>query len=177
MRILVFGLLAVFVGLSPTMEGEALAQQSKSKLGILFGTIPEETKSLFAKDDKGNQLGKFNWEKGLPTYVEFLLPAKRYSIDVPGPIRSIEVETSADAQTFVEYTPFTTDNGEQGVEIRSWRGRPSDTITKAISELRNAKAVPSVVKWNPESGNDKIRFSTDPPWPNPFDNPPPRPRK
>jgi hypothetical protein len=132
---------------------------------------------LFAKDDKGTQLGKISWMKGLPTYVEFLLPAKRYSIDIPGPIRSIEVETSADAQTFVEYTPFTTDNGEQGVQIRSWRGAPSDTITKAISELKRAKAVPSVVRWNAEPGDDKIRFSTDPPWPNPFDTPPPPPRK
>jgi hypothetical protein len=86
MRVLLFGLLAAFVGLSPTMEGEALAEESKSKLGILFGILPDESKSLFAKDDKGTQLGKISWMKGLPTYVEFLLPAKRYSIDIPGPI-------------------------------------------------------------------------------------------
>jgi hypothetical protein len=177
MRVLPFALLVGSFIINTLVETEALAQDSHSKLGIFFNIAPEESKSLFVKDASGNQLKNFNWKKGLPTYIEFSLPAKRYSIDIPGPIRSIEVETSSDAQTFVQFAPYITENGEQGVEIKSWRGAPSPTITKAISQLKDANVGSSVVKWDLKSNGSTILFSTDPPWPNPFEKPSPPPIK
>jgi hypothetical protein len=153
------------------------AQDSQSKLGVFIGVAFPESKNLLVKDSNGKLLDKFKWTKGLPTYVEFFLPAKRYNIDIPGPIKSIEVETSSDVQTFVQYVPITTERGEHGVQITSWRGEPNSTIAKAILELKDAKAGPALVKWDPESNGKTIFFSTDPPWPNPFEkpNPPPNP--
>jgi hypothetical protein len=174
MRALALALLACVV-LEAASQGRALAQAADSKLGILFGTSPPESKSLLIKDASGQLLDKFQWAKGLPAYVEFFLPAQRYNINTPGPIRSIEIETSSDAQTFLQYLPVTLEGGRQGVQITSWRGEPGPTITKAISELREARIGLVVVKWDLPSNGKTILFSTDPPWPNPFGNPRPPP--
>ena len=147
-----------------------MPQSSQSTLILFVASEPTEPTDLLVKDTNGKLLDQFKWIKGLPAYREFVLPPKEYTIIIPGPIRSIRVGTSGDTQTFVQYA-FTTENGEQGVQITSWRGKPSATITKAVSELRDAKADLEPVKLDWAPTTSEILLSTDPPWPNPFDPP------
>ena len=154
MRILARVLLALIVLGAGTVE-PAVPQNSQSTLILFVASEPTEPKVLLFKDANGKILDEFKWIKGLPAYREFILPAKDYRILIPGPIKSIEVGTSSDAQTFVQYA-FTTANGAQGVQITSWRGKPSATITKAVSELRDAKADLEPVKLDLGSNGTKF---------------------
>jgi hypothetical protein len=176
MQILAKALLA-FIVLGSGVLTPAIAQNSSSILGILFDVSPLESRAMIVKNSDERVLDNFKWMKGLPAYVEFSLPAKTYTIDFPGPIRSIQVETSSGAQTFVQYVPITTENGEPGVQITVWRGKASATIRKAISDLKEANTNLMRVTLGVAPPDNKILLSTDPPWSGPFDPPPPPPRK
>jgi len=152
-----------------------VSEDSQSSLVLFVASELSDSKALLVKDANGKILDKFEWLKGLPAYREFILPPKNYSLLFPGPIKSIDVGTSSGVKTFVQYA-FTTENGAQAVEITSWRGEPNATITKAISELTNFKVDLQAVRLELGPEGTEIRFSTDPPYPNPFD-PPPRERE
>jgi hypothetical protein len=163
--------------LSIVVVWPATAQNSISSLVVFVSVDSPENRAVAVSNLGGKVLDTSEWLKGHPFYREFLLPAKEYKIAVPGPISSVAVTTTSDASTFLEFSPITTENGEKGVEIRSWHGKPSLAIDKAVAGFKAQGADKTIEPSKLDVGSDsKISFSTDPPWPTPFD-PPPDPKK
>ena len=154
----------------------ASAQESRLTLFVKGeSSFPVKEMTFVVTDINGKILDKYDWSTSKPLYREFILPTANYKINIPGPISAIDIGTASGVSTFLVLAPYSTEAGEKGVQITSWRGQPSDTVENAIRELKtyDPKAL-SPVRLN-VVGNASLRFSTDPPWPNPFEKPSPTP--
>ena len=149
---------------------------------ILF--VPVESpiaREFFIKNADGKVLYASKWKSGIPFFRELALPKANYKINfVNTPIASVTIGTALGLNTFLEFGPYVTQRGDVGVQIRSWRGSKDAEIEQALYKIKEAgdeEALREVKLPKDEIGN-ALFFSTDPPWPNPFETPkPPPPQK
>jgi hypothetical protein len=162
-------LVAFFFFLSGTIM-PTVSQTLQSRLIVFLASEPSESHVLLFKDANEKIVSDAKWISGLPFSREFIVPQNEYTLVFPGPLRSIEIETSSEVATFVYYSAVTP---EKGIQVTTWQGEPNATITKALSEFKKLGVDVNPVALDLGPAGTKIFLSTDPPWPNPFDPPPP----
>jgi hypothetical protein len=140
-------------------------------LAVYWGPELSKGRLITLADDSGKIVEKFDWsKKNTPFFTTVALPAHDYTIHLPGPIGSVQLQTTKNTTTFLQVDQHKTDNGDVGIQITSWAGTPNEAIRAAIENLKESGESLEPVKLAPVGYS--LSFNTEPPWPIP-----PRPPK
>ncbi len=118
-------------------------------LAVYWGSDLSKERLITIADDKG-PIVRFDWSmKSSPFFTTLALPAHDYTIHLPGPIGSVQLQTTKNTTTFLQVDQYTTDKGDVGVQITSWVGTPNEKILDAIRNLKESGESPEPVKLAP----------------------------
>lgn len=88
------------------------------------------------EDDDGTILDEVKWPGDAGLVRQYVLNPGAYEIFLPGPVKSLTLNAAPGSSTFLEIAPYHPEDGQSGVQITSWSGRPTKQIDEAFSALK-----------------------------------------
>ena len=110
-------------------------------------------------DAKQRQLDEVEWTADSGLIRMYSLEPGTYKINIPGPIKTLEIDTQANNETFLEIASYSPDDGDIGIRVTSWTGKPSTDINNAINNLKEAGLEKFLTPTRLEPADNALYFS------------------
>jgi hypothetical protein len=140
---------------------------------VVWGSDLSSGRLITLANEKQEIIKKFDWSKRKdPFFANIVLPEHEYTIHLPGRGESVQLPVVNNDTTFLQVDQYKTDNGEIGIQIRTWAGTPNNAVQEAVKALKESGDTAALEPIKLESIGYSFYFNTAPPW-----TIPPRPPK